>query len=74
MGTGLEGIGKFTMLAGGMLLLFGAIMYFLGKAGFSGLPGDIKVQKEGFSVYFPIVTCLVLSLLLTLILNLFTKR
>jgi len=37
---------------------------FLGK-----LPGDIVVQREGFSFYFPVVTCIVLSILLTIVLN-----
>lgn len=37
--------------------------------GFHGLPGDIFVQREGFTFVFPVVTCLVISALLTLVLK-----
>lgn len=38
------------------------------------LPGDIHVERENFSLHIPLVTCLVVSLLLTLLLNLFLRR
>lgn len=59
-------IGKLLMLAGVGLVILGAAIWGLGKAGFRGLPGDIKYQGEHTSFYFPVVTCLVLSLVLTL--------
>ncbi|HHY60865.1 MAG TPA: DUF2905 domain-containing protein [Clostridia bacterium] len=37
------------------------------------LPGDIFIQKEGLTVYFPIVTCIIISLVLTVLLNLFRR-
>ncbi|HHW07454.1 MAG TPA: DUF2905 domain-containing protein [Clostridia bacterium] len=37
------------------------------------LPGDIFVQREGLTVYFPIVTCIILSVILTVLLNLFRR-
>jgi hypothetical protein len=69
--SGFEGIGKALIIAGiviavlGVLLAFGARIPFLGK-----LPGDIVIRKDGISFYFPLVTLLLLSLLLTLIINL----
>ncbi|MBC7185710.1 MAG: DUF2905 domain-containing protein [Calditrichaeota bacterium] len=57
-------------LAGvGVLLLLVRQVPFLGK-----LPGDILVQRKNFTFYFPIATCVVLSLVLSLILYLFSRR
>lgn len=68
-------MGKAIILAGLLLALLGAIVLLVGKIPFPGrLPGDIHVQKPGFSLHFPIVTCLLLSLLLTIVLNLFLRR
>ena len=67
---GLEGIGKMLIIIGititglGLLLTFGERVPFLGK-----LPGDILIRKDGISIYFPVVTLLLLSGLLTLIIN-----
>ena len=67
---GLEGIGKTLIIVGlviaglGLLLAFGGRIPFLGK-----LPGDILIKKDGISFYFPIVTLLILSVVLTLIIN-----
>lgn len=66
---------KMLMLFGVLLLLMGGFLYLMGKISPLGrLPGDILVRRENFTFYFPIVTCLLLSLLLTLFLNLFFRR
>jgi len=68
--SGFEGIGKIVIIAGiilvvlGLFLIFGVRIPFLGK-----LPGDILIKKDGISFYFPIVTFLLLSVVLTLIIN-----
>lgn len=59
-------LGKLMIVAGIALALIGAIIFGLGRLGFRGLPGDISVQSDRGSFYFPIVSCLALSLLLTL--------
>jgi len=59
-------LGKLLMLAGVVLLLVGAAVWALGRVGFRGLPGDIRYESDGLRVYIPIVTCLVISALLTL--------
>ncbi|MCR4438358.1 MAG: DUF2905 domain-containing protein [bacterium] len=57
-------------LAGvGVVLLLARQVPFLGR-----LPGDILVQRKNFTFYFPIATCVVLSLVLSLILYLFSRR
>jgi hypothetical protein len=59
-------IGKMIVLLGVVLIVIGAIVWGLGRLGFRGLPGDIRYESGNVKVYFPIVTCLVLSALLTL--------
>ena len=72
---GLENPGKLLMALGALLLGIGALLTLGGKVGWLGrLPGDFRVQRDGFSFYFPLATSLLLSLLLTLLLNLFFRR
>jgi hypothetical protein len=59
-------IGKVLVLLGVALAAVGGVVYLLGRAGFRGLPGDISYESPHVRVYFPIVTCLVLSAVLTL--------
>lgn len=69
-----QNIAKLLIISGLVLLLLGGILYVLSRLGFHGFWGDIVVKKGNFTFIFPIVTCLVLSLLLTLIVNLFLRR
>ena len=69
---GFESMGKMLILMGLLVLLAGLILTFAARLRipFLGrLPGDIRIEREGFSFYFPIVTCIVLSILLTIVLN-----
>ena len=67
-------MGKVLVVIGLMLVAIGAVLWSgVGKGWFGRLPGDIHVERENFSFHFPIVTCLILSLLLTVILRLFRK-
>jgi hypothetical protein len=63
----MDQIGRYIMGAGAGLVLLGAIIWFLGKSGFRGLPGDVFYQSGRVKWYFPIVTCLVISVFLTAI-------
>jgi len=56
------------MAALGVLLLFSDKIPWLGR-----LPGDISIKRENFSFYFPLTTCILLSLLLSLIFSFFRK-
>jgi hypothetical protein len=60
------GIGKVLILLGVALVIVGAIVWALGRAGFHGLPGDVHYEGRNVRFYFPIVSCIVLSVLLTL--------
>ena len=56
------------MVIGGTIFVLGLVLSLFGRAGLGRLPGDIVVQRPGFTFYFPIVTSILLSLLLTAIL------
>ncbi len=69
-----ESIGKMLLILGGFIFVIGLILTFAGKIPYVGhLPGDIAIQREGFSCYFPIATSIVLSILLTFVLNVIVR-
>lgn len=66
--------GKLLVVVGLVITLIGALLWSgFGKGWFGRLPGDIHYSKGDFQFSFPIVTCLIISVLLTLILCLFRK-
>jgi len=66
----MTGIGKIVLIVGGVIVVLGLILIFSPHIPFLGkLPGDIFIKRDGFSFYFPIVTLLLLSALLTIIIN-----
>ena len=66
-------LGKFLIGLGLVLGTIGIILWLVGQAGLTHLPGDIAFRKGRFSLYFPIATSVVLSIVLTLILNLLAR-
>ena len=66
--------GKIMIFAGIFLLVIGLLLLFGDKIPFIGrLPGDIYIKKKNFTLYFPIVTSILLSLLISFIIYLFRK-
>lgn len=67
-------LGKLLIITGlvlaamGAIFVFGASIPWLGK-----LPGDIVVQRPNFRFYFPLATCILISIILTLLLHLFRR-
>jgi hypothetical protein len=61
---------RFLIIAGLALLAVGLGWPWLSKLPFGRLPGDIHVVRDGFSFYFPIVTCLVISVVLSVLFSL----
>jgi uncharacterized protein YybS (DUF2232 family) len=67
-------LGKFLVITGLIIAAAGALLWSgLGKGWLGRLPGDIHYTKGNFSFHFPLVTCLLLSLALTLLLWFFRK-
>lgn len=62
-------MGRFFLTLGIVLVLLGLAWPWLGKLGLGRLPGDIVIERENFSFYFPITTSLLVSLVLSLILS-----
>ena len=71
---GLDSLGKMLVLAGAIALLLGIVLILAPKIPFAGrLPGDILVRRGSFTVYFPLVTMIVVSVGLTIVLNLLLR-
>jgi hypothetical protein len=68
LGKLLIGFGIVMIVVGGVLLLAGKVPW-LGR-----LPGDIHIERENWSIHIPLVTCLIISLLLTLLFSFFGRR
>ncbi|TMD23023.1 MAG: DUF2905 domain-containing protein [Chloroflexi bacterium] len=68
-------IGKLLIIVGGFIVVVGLVLFLGVRIPFLGrLPGDISVDRGNVHFYFPIVTCLLLSVVLTLLLNAFFRR
>ncbi|NBC08961.1 MAG: DUF2905 family protein [Bacteroidetes bacterium] len=67
--------GKLIIYGGLFIVLIGLVVYFFGdKLSWLGrLPGDIRIERENFSFYFPITTMLLISVVLTLLLRLLQR-
>ena len=66
-------IQKTLIIIGVLFILVGLLYPFLKDIGLGKLPGDIVIKKENSSFYFPIVTCIVVSVVVSLILMFFKK-
>jgi hypothetical protein len=67
-------LGKPLIILGLVLTAVGLLLTFAGKIPLIGkLPGDIRIEREHFSFYFPLGTCLLLSLLVSLLYWLFRR-
>jgi thiosulfate reductase cytochrome b subunit len=67
--------GKIMIVAGGILILMGLLFILGDKIPFLGkLPGDFTFKGKNITVHFPLLSCIILSVLITLILNIFGRR
>lgn len=68
-------IGIMLIVLGALIILGGLAVVFLDKIPYVGrLPGDINIQGKGWSFHFPLMTGIILSIVLTIILNLIFRR
>lgn len=67
-------LGKFLVLIGLLIAAVGAVFWTgIGRGWFGRLPGDMHYSRGDFSLHFPLVTCLLISVVLTFLLWLFRK-
>lgn len=71
---GLEGIGRLLIGGAVLLLVLGGLFLLLGRLGLDRLPGDLVFRRGNVTVYFPIGLMILLSILGTILLNLFFRR
>ena len=67
-------IGKFLMIIGAVVLVLGFIFWSgLAPKWLGRLPGDIRIEREHGAFYFPIVTCIIISIVLSLLFSIFRR-
>ena len=67
-------LGRTLILIGGLLLLFGIVLVLVGRLPFlDRVPGDIVIRRDGVTIFFPIVTMIVVSVVGTVLLNLLIR-
>ena len=72
----LQPIAKLLIAVGVVLVAAGVLLYFGGKVNFLGLgrlPGDIRVERDNFRFYFPLATCILISLVLSALMYLLSR-
>jgi hypothetical protein len=72
--NGQEDLARGLIVGGLVLAALGVLWLVLGRAGLGRLPGDFAFEWQHVKVYIPLATSIILSLLLTVLLNLFLRR
>lgn len=67
-------LGKLLLVLGGMVVIVGALMLFAGRLHLGHLPGDIVIRGKHSVFYFPLGTCIILSIVLSLVFWVITRR
>lgn len=67
-------VGRMLLVFGALLLLVGGALLLAEKLGLGRLPGDLVVERKGFRLYAPIATSILVSIVLTALLNLFFRK
>lgn len=73
----MESFGRILLFLGLALAAIGVVLMFADRLPFLNqlgrLPGDINIRREGFQFSFPVVSCIVISIVLSILLNIFRK-
>ena len=72
--NGLVDIGRFLVLAGTVVVVIGVVLLFADKLPLGSLPGDLKLGAGRYRLHIPIVTCILFSVILTIVFNFFPRR
>ena len=72
---GFDSFGKLLIMFGLILAAVGGVILLVGRVPFIGrLPGDIYIQRNNFTFYFPLATSILMSIILTLLFSFFSRR
>jgi len=66
-------VSKWLIIVGLILVAAGLLWPVMSKLGLGRLPGDIVVRRDGFSLYFPLMTCLVISVVVSIVIWIFRR-
>ena len=66
-------VGKLLLIVGAVILVIGGVLILLTRAGVTQLPGSISVSTGSFSFFFPVAFCIVVSVVLTVVINLIVR-
>jgi hypothetical protein len=68
--TDLSSLGKLLIIAGVALAIVGGLVWLLGRGGwFGSLPGDIRIERPGFTCLVPLASMIIISIVLTIVVN-----
>ncbi|MBI4079428.1 MAG: DUF2905 domain-containing protein [Candidatus Levybacteria bacterium] len=68
-------VGRIIIFIGAILIILGIILTFAPKVPLIGkLPGDIFIKRDGFTFYFPLATSIIISIILTILFNFFSRK
>ena len=71
---GFEGVGRILIGGALVLLVLGVLFLLLGRLGLDRLPGDLVFRRGNLTVYFPVGVMILISVVATILLNLFLRR
>lgn len=67
-------MGRWLMILGGILFVMGFVVFLAGRIpGMGQLPGDIRIERDNFTLYAPLGTMLLISVVLTIVINLIAR-
>ena len=66
-------VGKLLLIAGVVILVVGGVLVLLTRLGITQLPGSISVSNGNFSFFFPVAFCILVSVVLTVLINLIAR-
>jgi hypothetical protein len=72
-GVNLQALGRIIVVAGVVLVVIGGALWLAGRLGLGRLPGDVVIRRGSFTFVFPLATSLLLSLVATIVLNLWFR-
>jgi hypothetical protein len=66
--------GKFLVIAGVVIFVLGLVFMMSNKLPIGRLPGDLRFGGDHFRIYIPIATCVLLSIIITVIVNFYSRK
>jgi hypothetical protein len=66
-------VGKLLLIAGAVIAVLGGVILLLTRAGVTQVPGSISISNGNFSFFFPVAFCIVVSVVLTVVINLIVR-